>query len=263
MISLAAIDLDGTLLHDDMTMDDYSRDVIRAAAQKGMKIVIATGRGWPSAKHTAEELGLDTPVICYSGAWIMDGATGKPILQKNIPRDVALSILQRAKSENWCLFYSMDDHIYAKDPPLSEEAFRKYGTGKVIAAGSQFYVPDGEPTRLIIAEPDKRKRNEIQKQIEDEFGNVISAVYPGDIFLDVRSRDIGKAKALGFLCDQWHIDPSEMVAFGNTENDVSMLKMAGQSYAVANAEMAAKKAATDLCPSNNDDGVAKVLETLI
>ena len=70
-IRMIAIDLDGTLLHDDMTISDYSREVIQKAMKKGYQIVVATGRMWDSAKSKVARLHLgNVPVICYTGAWI-------------------------------------------------------------------------------------------------------------------------------------------------------------------------------------------------
>ena len=71
-IRMIAIDLDGTLLHDDMTISAYSREVIQRAIQKGYEIVVATGRMWDSARSKVALLRLgNVPVICYTGAWIM------------------------------------------------------------------------------------------------------------------------------------------------------------------------------------------------
>ena len=81
-IKMAAIDLDGTLLHDDMSLSDFSKDIIRKAEHRGIRIVLATGRMFDAARPKAEELGLsDTPLICYTGAWIMMSRSGRPIWQ--------------------------------------------------------------------------------------------------------------------------------------------------------------------------------------
>jgi Cof subfamily protein (haloacid dehalogenase superfamily) len=264
MIQLAAIDLDGTLLHDDMTLGEYSISVIQKALKKGIKIVIATGRGWHSASAAAKALGLKgLPVICYSGAWIMDSDSGKALKKTTIPLPTAAKILDRAKKEKWTIFYSIDDAIYAPTELASSEDFKKYGNRKVIDAGENFYHPESSPIRLILAEKDEKKRESIKSALNRDFGQSISVVYPGDIFLDVREKSVNKADALRFIAGKLHISLQNAAAFGNTENDISMLKAVRYSYAVANAEEDVKKAAAAVCPSNNEDGVAIALEQLM
>ena len=100
-IRMIAIDLDGTLLHDDMTISAYSREVIQKAIQKGYEIVVATGRMWDSARSKVALLRLgNVPVICYTGAWIMWSETGGAV-------DSVCSRLFNL-SNNWffCVVYS-------------------------------------------------------------------------------------------------------------------------------------------------------------
>ena len=98
-IRMIAIDLDGTLLHDDMTISAYSREVIQKAIQKGYEIVVATGRMWDSARSKVALLRLgNVPVICYTGAWIMWSETGEPILQDGLSADLASRVMLAARS---------------------------------------------------------------------------------------------------------------------------------------------------------------------
>ena len=88
-------------------------------------------------------------------------------------------------------------------------------------------------------------------------------VHPGDFFLDIHKRGVSKANALAHLAKVWGIEADEMISFGNTENDVSMLTFTGLSYAVGNAEAPAKKAAKEiLARTNNEDAVAHQLEKM-
>lgn len=215
-IKMAAIDLDGTLLHDDMSLSDFSKDIIRKAEHRGIRIVLATGRMFDAARPKAEELGLsDTPLICYTGAWIMMSRSGRPIWQDGIDISVAEKILLTAREKGWLVHTFFDDQVYLPEPNKTEAKYKKYRT-KAVA-------------------------------------------YLGDDFVDVHKKGVSKGTALQKLCNMWDISLSEVIAFGNTENDVSMLKMAGISYAVKNADEYARSAAGNICDSNENDGVAKVL----
>lgn len=261
--TIAAIDLDGTLLHDDMTISGYTRDIIKRVEEKGVRIVIATGRMWSSARPLAKYLSLgDVPVICYTGAWIVTGESETVLLKEGIPKETAKGILAMAKEKGWIIQISYEDTIYGDAPFEGAEKYQKYRTGKTVYLGDALYHPDYDPTRLILIEPSLEKRKEIRKTVEDKFGDVVDVVFPGDDFVDVHKKDVSKGSALKKLCNLWGEKPSTIVSFGNTENDVSMLTLSGLSYAVANADAIAKRAADRVCLLNNKDGVAKVLEEL-
>ena len=113
-------------------------------------------------------------------------------------------------------------------------------------------------------EADTGKREQIRIYLEKRYGSQVEMVYPGDIFLDIHRKGVSKANALHELGELWGIAPQEMVSFGNTENDASMLRMTGLSYAVANSEIEAKKAAKDILPlTNNEDGPAHKIQELL
>lgn len=263
-IRMIAIDLDGTLLHDDMTISPYSRSVIRRALDKGFKIVVATGRMWDSAKIKVDLLDLgNVPVICYTGSWIMMSETGKPVLQQGLDPELASRILYFAKEKGWGTTIFMDDRIYMEKPDGTEIKYQKYRSKKPVFLGDAFFHPTQLVTRVILADPSYKQRMVIRKAIEKEFGDAVDIVFPGDDFVDVHKKSVNKAQAVRFLSEKAGIGPDEILAFGNTENDVPLLKYAGQSFAVANAEEVAKKAAKGICLSNEEDGVAKEIEKLL
>ncbi len=263
-IKLAAIDLDGTLLRDDMTISEYSKRIIREVVNRNVRIVIATGRMFDSARIKAEELELgDVPIICYTGAWVILSLSGKPLIKEGIDVSVATKIFALAKENNWLAHSFYDDQIYLPKPDPSEEKYQKYRTKKVKYLGEKFYHPDDKPTRIIFASPDELIRKKIRAVMEENFGEKVDVVFPGDDFVDVHKKGINKGRALHKLCNLWGIERENVIAFGNTENDISMMKFAGQSWAVANADPVALEAADEICASNEEDGVAKTLEALI
>ena len=263
-IRMIAIDLDGTLLHDDMTISAYSRSVIRRALARGFKIVVATGRMWDSAKIKVDLLDLgNVPVICYTGSWIMMSETGEPVLQQGLDPELASRILYFAKEKGWGTTIFMDDQIYMEKPDGTEIKYQKYRSKKPQFLGDQFFHPHRLVTRVIFADPVIEKRMIIRKAIEEKFGNEVDIVFPGDDFVDVHKKGVNKAQAVRYLCEKEGIGPQEILAFGNTENDVPLLRYAGHSFAVANADKVAKEAAKGICLSNEEDGVAKEIEKLL
>ncbi len=263
-IRLAAIDLDGTLLHDDMRVSAYTKEIIGLVAARGIRIVAATGRMFDSARTKVKLLRLpDVPVICYTGAWCGMSESGKILWQDGLSLDTACAILAEGRAQGWVMQSYIDDEIFIeKETPL-EILCRRFRAKPARMIGDSFYRPEKSPTRLIIVEPSAKKREEIRAYLDSRYGEAAEMVYPGDIFLDIHKRGISKAAALSRLSAEWNIDLSEIVSFGNTENDVSMLSATSLSFAVANAEPAAKEAARFVLPlTNEEDAVAHKLEEL-
>ncbi len=262
-IKLVAIDLDGTLLRDDMTISAYSKGVIEKIAKQGVHIVIATGRMFDSAQEKTNQLGLgDIPLICYTGSWIMYSQSGKPLVQEGVDAETTKKILAIAKENDWLVHTFYNDQIYLPIPHPSEEMYQKYRSKKVKYLGEKFYYPEEKSTRIIFASPDISLRHQIRNIMEKNFGNEIDVVFPGDDFVDIHKKGINKGWALAKLCNLWNLSKEEVISFGNTENDISMMKFSGQSWAVANADKVALLAADNICDSNEKDGVAHVLESL-
>ena len=263
-IKLAAIDLDGTLLRDDMTVSDYTSAVVQGVAARGIRIVVATGRMFDSARAKARLLGLsDMPIICYTGAWAGMSESGTVLWKDGLSLETARAVLADGKASGWVIQSYIDDEIYIEKETALENEVRNYRAKAAKAIGEAFYRPDISPTRLIIIESDATKRGKIRDFLEEKYGDNCEMVHPGDMFLDIHKRGVSKAHALMHLSKDWHIAPSEMVSFGNTENDVSMLSLTGLSYAVGNAELPAKRAAKEvLALTNNEDAVAHRLEEM-
>ena len=245
-IRMIAIDLDGTLLHDDMTISSYSRDVIKKASEEGFKVVIATGRMWNSARKKMEVHEL-----------------GNVIYQEGMDPKFASKALLWAKEEGLKVTAFWDDKIYMEGPDGTKIKYRKYRTVQPEFLGAAFFNPPKKVTRIVFSDPDPAVRLEIRKAIENKFGDAVDVVFPGDDFVDMHKSGINKATAVKYLADQAGISSSEIMAFGNTENDVPLLRMAGESYAVANADKIALDAAKAVCASNEEDGVAHMIEKLL
>ena len=257
-------DLDGTLLRDDMTISPYTKDVAAEAAKR-LRIVVATGRMFDSAREKARLLGLgDVPVICYTGAWTGLAESGRVLEREGLSTELSAAILEEGRKHGWLVQSYINDEVCLPEPSEKEQQSQKYRTKKPVYLGEAFYHPSVPPTRLIIVEPNQEKKEAIRRYLTDHFGGEAEMVYPGDVFLDVHKKGVSKGRTLARLGSEWGIRPEEMVSFGNTENDASMLRLTGLSYAVANAEPEAKAAARVILPrTNNEDAVAHQLAALL
>jgi Cof subfamily protein (haloacid dehalogenase superfamily) len=263
MYKLAAIDLDGTLLHDDMKLSDYTIDVLTRIHKKGIRICFATGRMFSSARKILKVLPIgDVPLAAYTGAWIGLLQSGRVLYQDGIAADVARPILEYARKQGCIMQYFKNDIPYMAFSSALEKEYAPYRIQKTVYLGEKFYTPKEPVTRIIMVEKNHERKDALRAYIEDHFGDHVTVVYPGDDFLDIHKKEVSKARAVEKIASPWSIRPEEMIAFGNTENDLSLFHYVGHSFAVANADPIALKAADEIIESNNDDGVAHTLEKM-
>lgn len=181
-IRLIAVDLDGTLLHDDMTISEYSRNVIRHAAEK-VRIVVATGRMFDSAREKAQKLGLgDIPIICYTGAWIGLAESGRLLHKDGIPANLAEKILGDGRRFGWLIQSYVEDEICLPSPSAAEADCRIYRAKEAKYLGEAFYHPETDPTRLIIVEADTGKREQIRIYLEKDTAHKLRWCIPEIFF---------------------------------------------------------------------------------
>lgn len=260
-IRLMAIDLDDTLLRDDNTISPYTRDVLKKAQDAGYTVLIATGRMYQTAKPVGMTLGIgDVPMVLFSGGLIQCVASGKKLWEATIPEVTAHQILALAKQKHWYIQSYIDDVLYVHhETDFSHEYEEKTGaTANYV--GDQIYTQPGSPNKLLIIENPERL-NDIQKELVALMGNAVEIVRSKVNFLEINSPHTSKALAVERMAQSLGLTAKNIVAFGNSENDISMLRYAGKSVAVANAEGPVKAVADEICGTNNEDGVAHWIES--
>ena len=263
-IKMIAIDLDDTLLRDDISVSDYTKKILREAMEKGVRVVIATGRMFRAARPWGKAIGLgDVPVICYTGSLTGLCESGRLLRDVRIEMDVAEKILETIREHGWYAHTYIDDEMYvAKRDQRTDDYERQCGI-KAHEAGEAFYHPSKAPTKILICEYDAEKMKEIEHLLREIYGDVVNQVKSKPYFFEMNSKECSKGKAIAALAKEWGIKSDEIMTFGNGNNDVSMLSMTPWGFAVANASPSAKKAAAHETASNNEDGVAKAVEKYV
>lgn len=259
-IEMIAIDLDDTLLHDDISISDYTKTVLKKAKAKGIHIVIATGRMFHAAQPWGKALGLgDVPMVVYTGAMTALCDSGRVLHHEPIDRKTAGDILAVGKEHNWYMQAYVNDHLLV---PERNERTRLYEKNCGVTAevlGDDFWHLSAEPDKILVFDYDPKVQKEAEDILTKMFAGRAGHVKSKPEFFEMHRLGISKGRALESLCLQWGIPASHVMTFGNSENDVSMLAMTPWSFAVDNAVPCAKEAARHGTDSNNDDGVAKAV----
>ncbi len=260
---LLAIDLDDTLLNDDLKISEKNIQAINKAREIGVKVVIATGRPLASAKPYYDLLKLDSPIIVYQGAIISDIKTNITMYSQEIGLEHGLEIIRFAEQKGiHCNIY-LDDIIYIEKINKWAELYHSFmpnmqmeGVGKL----SNFLK---RPTTKIIYVDDHDYLNKIAEEAKQVAGKDINVFMSKPNYLEFTNKHASKGKALEVLADYYKISRKEVIAIGDTYNDLTMLQYAGKSICMGNGPEEVKKAADYITLSNNKDGVAHAIEQFI
>ena len=271
MYKLIAIDLDGTLLNKSKEISQRNMQAIERARNKGVRVVVCSGRVYMGARLFAKQLGLTDPIIACNGAKISENKDGKELFAQHICKDACLEIIDLCHKHN--VYY----HIYADDIMLSEKM--EFATLKYYERNKQLLPEDrvdieivADMKHKILTMPQNVLKFVIISQNADVLSkirreahlisqvDVMSSNYDN---FEIVDKGVSKGEALKFLSKKLSIPPEEMIAIGDNENDISMLKYAGLGIAMGNGEQCAKEIAQYVTATNEEDGVADAIEKFI
>ena len=259
-MKLLAIDLDDTLLRDDNTVSDYTKAVLKKAQDKGIEVLIATGRMYQTAYPVAHRLGLgDVPMVLYSGGVIQRVESKELIWERAIPPEVARKVLAITKEHNIYIQSYIDDKLLVHSETVFSRLYEEITGAKAVYVGDAIYDPQKGTNKLLVVEEPERM-TEVIAILSKEVGHMVELVRSKVNFLEIVAPHVSKGEALAFMGEQLGIGLEDMVSFGNSENDISMLQVTGHSVAVGNAEEHVKTIAKEVCDTNEKDGVAKWIE---
>lgn len=262
---LLALDLDDTLLGNDSKISPRNMAAIRKAAAKGIMIVIATGRMFRSALPYARELEVNLPLITYHGALIKKAGSSEVLRHCPVPLDAALEILELGEEKGFHLNLYCHDRLFVAEDNESTHYYRTIASVPVELVGNltRFLLKERtEPTKLTIINLDGRF-TELQQLLRERYSSRLSILQSRPYFLEITRKEATKGQALKFLSEKEGISAEEIVAIGDSYNDLDMLQFAGTGVAVANAPQEVKNAADVITRAAAEDGVAVFLEKYV
>jgi Cof subfamily protein (haloacid dehalogenase superfamily) len=263
-----ATDLDGTLLRSDGSISPRTRTAIHAAEDAGVVVVIATGRPPRWIAPVVEQLGERGLVVCANGASVYDPARHLLVdrfdLDPEVVRSIIADLTDRFDDPLFAVEqgfqFGVDHSIERREADLAAMTSWRL-PGIRIAPIDTFLV---EPvTKLIVRFPEPVVAGTAQR-VQDAVGDRALVTHStNEAFLELSHPDVHKAAAVERLLLDGGIAPGEVVAFGDMPNDRELLRWAGLGVAVANADPRLKEVADEVTASNDDDGVAIVIERVL
>jgi hydroxymethylpyrimidine pyrophosphatase-like HAD family hydrolase len=259
---LVATDLDGTLLRADESVSVRTRDALKAAAAAGAAHIIVTGRGVPWTRPILDDLGYEGIAVCGQGAQVYHA--GERRLLTSLTLDRKLGALAMAKLE-------------AEVGPLALAASRDGLDGEVLVGpgyrhqdGPLPYVPFEDPaavwaeplTKLYIQHP-TLSDDELTRVARQTVGGLVDVVLAGPDIVEIVPLGLSKATGLSLAARRLKVKPVDTIAFGDMPNDIPMFGWAAHGVAMANAHQELKAVSHEVTGSNEEDGIATVLERLL
>ncbi|WCK56214.1 Cof-type HAD-IIB family hydrolase [Aneurinibacillus sp. Ricciae_BoGa-3] len=262
MYKMIAIDLDDTLLNDDLMISPGTVKAIQEAVKQGVVVTIATGRMFPAARPFARQLGLNVPLITYQGALIKDMEEKHVMYERLVSPDISRRLIEIAREKNLHIQVYQDDILYT---PSENDRIREYVTiSKVpytVEPNLERLADRGFTKVLFFEDPDYLET--LQGELTKEFGARAHVTKSKAYFLEIMHPEANKGLALLHLAKQLNISQSEIIGIGDSYNDLDLLNCAGLGIAMGNAVDEVKEKADYVSLTNNNEGVRHVIQKFI
>lgn len=290
MYKMLVLDLDGTLLNEEQTISEVNKVAINKMKEKGFKVVLASGRGYPGMKPYLDELDINTEgsyTVSCSGALVTENKVEKNIYEEHINHDDLAKIHEVCEKLDLDMSGYTLNHMYIHHENLftrydaiankmkikvvdfgnldkNEKIYKLNIINENIDSRQQMidYFPSIHPKNMDIREKPDFNVDVLSElwRFPEEIVNNYTIVRPLPFCLELLDKHSNKAVGVTVVAEKYGIKMDEIICMGDSGNDVHMLEEAGLGVAMANARAEAKEAADEVTLSNEEDGVAVIIE---
>ncbi|MCD7809067.1 MAG: Cof-type HAD-IIB family hydrolase [Erysipelotrichaceae bacterium] len=262
-INLIALDMDGTLLDASLNIKPYTRDVLMKMQDKGIGIVLASGRDIILLKEFGARLSIDqypmSGYICLNGLEIYDYQENLLYKEKKLNKDDAYKVFGVAEKFNLDIVFFFKNSLYVVEVAHTHRYTLQFVGITKYCVETIEKIPTDEfnDLRKIALIQTPQIIEETLEQLNDSDYDYCRV---DDDWIEVNPINIHKGSALKRYAEVKSISLENIIAFGNGENDIEMLEVAGKGVAMANSFDSVKEIADDICLDNESDGIAFYLE---
>lgn len=268
---LIAIDMDGTLLNSQNKISSKNILAINKASELGVQVVLCTGRIFTSALYYANALKLNTPIIACNGAFIADKDGSEAIYANPISIDCSKKVIHMAEKEGIYYHFYDDSKFYARELTKTVENYYRWNIDKddkdrlnITIVDNPLQIVESEKInvyKFVFVEDDREKLIRFRSKLSQIEGIEVSSSWWNN--MEIMNKGVSKGNALSVLCKLLDIDSQNVMAIGDNENDIPMLKFAGTGVAMGNGEDIVKEMADYVTDTNDNDGVANAINKFI
>lgn len=264
---LLALDLDGTLTKNDKTISAHTRDTLIRAQQQGLKLVLASGRPTYGVAPIADQLCMADfggYILSFNGGQIYDWGKKELLYSNELPSEYLPYLYECSKRRSDFTILSYCGKEIVTEAPEYPYVMHASFLNKMPIR----HVPDflaeityPVPKCLIVGEPEPL--HQLELEMAEHLKGRMGVFRSEPFFLELVPNGIDKAKCLAILLDKIGMSRNQLIACGDGFNDLSMIEFAGLGVAMANAQQVVKDKADYITLSNEEDGVAAVVEKFV
>ncbi|MGN6597742.1 MAG: Cof-type HAD-IIB family hydrolase [Actinomycetes bacterium] len=256
-VRLVATDLDGTLLRNDGTVSGRTVSTLRRVEESGITVVMVSGRPPRWLTPVADMVGHTGVALGANGAVVVDLHTGRIVHQQTLTTDTTRDVVRALDAAIPGLTFAVErDDRYLMEVPRED-----------LGPEGQIQVATREelweaPAFKLLARHGELTPDELLAVARDALGDSVEVTHSsrGSALLEISAAGVSKASGLAALAADLGVSADDVIAFGDMPNDLPMLAWAGQAWAMANAHPDVLAAVDHVTVTNDEDGVAVVLE---
>ena len=240
-IKLIALDMDGTLLDDAGEVTQENRDTIKEAQKSGVHVIVSTGRSLITCQDYVESLELSSYLITGNGSEIWQ-PNGELLERTNVDPEQIQWMTDLARQYQTKIWAAATNRVWRREMPedIENHIWLKFG----------FEIQEDDVRNTILEHLHSRS----------QFFEISNS---SPINIEVNARGVNKAKGIDSVCSRLGLSMSQVMAIGDSLNDMAMIKAAGLGVAMGNAQEIVKDSADWVTFSNNDNGVAHAIQTWV
>jgi len=257
---LICFDVDYTLLTDDQQMLPMTEETLQELQERGIKIMLATGKNLEATREIVERLHLTDPLIFLNGS-LIQYSSGEVLLKWEIPTERSKQVIQLGDQEGMDMMVYKTTDTIIKEGGKFAHTLDKFGDCKLREVKSWHELADNFDSilKILCIDEDTQRLEKMREILKSSIQDGINAYLSLPFLLEVQPSGVSKGKALQEVAQLLKIPREAIIAFGDGNNDVEMIQFAGTGVAVENATPKLKSVADHIVPSNNEEGPAQFL----
>lgn len=276
-MKILCLDIDGTLFNSQKNISEKTKEGLINFQKQGNRIILASGRPTQGIMHIAYELEMEAYhglLISYNGSQVYDLTSKEVVFNQAISIEDSKKVIHHCKQfDQLHIMVDYEDSFYVED--VYDCMIQKDGKPFNII---QYEAREGHmllkevwdledfvyfPTNKILTTADPSYLQKHYQEISKPFKENLNSMFTADFYYEFTAKGIDKAKALSFIQEKYGLDSMDMIAFGDGQNDQTMLQFAGIGIAMENAVESLKEVADLITKSCDDDGIIYALEELL
>lgn len=271
-VKVIIMDIDGTLVNDKKEITPKTKEVLLKAQEQGALLVLASGRPTSGLRKLAAELQMDKHhglFVCFNGSKVIDCQSDEVLFNQTMSVEDSKAVLEHLKNFKARPMFDKGEYMYVNDvfdnyitykgKPFNVMQYESRGNNYILCEKRDLAAFVDFEINKILTYGDPEYLQEHYQEMMAPFKDRLNCMFTGDFYFEYTAKGIDKAKALDSALIPMGYTKDEMIAFGDAQNDKTMIEYVGCGVAMANASDDLKSVADEITLSNNDDGIAESL----